>query len=583
LKQKGNLQLQKNGGLQNKSLNPIYALLLSAVIWVNLYFFTHYDAIAASASYPPRTALIAGAIAAVIAFILTIPAFGWIFPILTSISILYMAFGFYLPSSISTPSVDLERMITLLSADVTSPWGVYGSLLILSANYLFLFIFFGSALEAFGGLRFVIAMGNLVAYKFKSGAAALSVFSSALLGSLTGSTAANITITGSFTMPMMKKTGYSPEHAAAIETSASSGGQILPPIMGATAFVMSGYTGIPYIEIAKACFIPAIIYFATVLLYVELSARKFKIAPMPAPKINKKNLLFDAPIFICPLATMLILLIQGRSLMFTIFWSLISVITFGLLAGLRKEARLDFSKCKERLMSGIIAGSEVAVMLSLIGIMVAVVDVTGLGMKLGNVLLLLSHNKLALLLIITAVTAMVLGVGLPSVAAYIICATILSPSMIKLGVPDLQANLFPLYYAVFAHLTPPIAFGLIIACKMAKAKYWPAAGEALKAASASFLLPFFFIYAPAILLQFDGIASGIQQFVAVLLSLLGVSGLLIGYWATRFNIIEYSILIAAVCSSFIFIFVIPHYLFLIIGGSFTFLAIILNIRNYRTV
>jgi len=555
-----------------------YLIMLVATISINLYFFTHYDEILSNPSYPPNIALVAGALSAVIVFILTIEAFGWIFPILTAIAVLYTAFGSYLPALIKAPPVDLQRLITLLSADVTSPWGVYGSLLILSANYLFLFIFFGSVLEAFGGLRFIMALGSLAASKFRSGAAALSVFTSALLGSLTGSTVANITITGSFTIPMMKKTGYTPEHAAAIETSASSGGQILPPVMGATVFVMSGYTGIPYISIAKVSFIPALIYFALILLYVELNARKLNIAPLPLQKIDRKSLLFDGPVFIVPLLLLLLLLMQGRSLMFTIFWSLICVVILGLLSGTRKEARLHWDKMKNRLMDGIISGSQIAIVLALIGIIVGTVEVTGLGMRLSKALLLLCHNNLFLLLIITALTAMILGVGVPTPAVYIICATILSPAMIKLGVPLLQAHLFPLYYAVFAHLTPPVAIGLMVACKMAEAKYWPAAKEALKAALASFLFPFFFIYSPAILLQFESFSSGMQQFLAVLLSFFTVSLALNKYWSTKLNFTQHALLISAALTSFISIFVVKSYLFLFLAGGLTIAGIALNMR-----
>ena len=566
-----------------KRFQFFHVVMLAAAIWVSTYFVTHYEEILADPSYPPMTALIAGTIAAVIVFILTYEVFGWVFPIITAIGVLYMAYGSHLPPSIRAPSVDLDRLITLLSADVTSPWGVYGKLLILSANYLFLFIFFGATLEAFGGLRFVMSVGSLAASKFRSGAAALSVFSSALLGSVTGSTVANITITGTFTIPLMKKGGYTPQQAAAIETAASSGGQILPPIMGATVFVMAGYTGIPYISVVKACFVPAIIYFAVLLLYAELNARKLDITPMPAQRIDVKNLLFDAPIFIVPLVFLLILLIMGFSLMRTIFWCLLAIAAIGLLSGMRKEARLDWKKVKDRLINGIVSGSQIAMVLALIGVLVATVEVTGLGMRLGNVLVALAHHNLFLLLIMTAVTAMVLGVGIPTPAAYILCATVLSPALIKLGVPLLQAHLFPLYYAVFSHLTPPVGIGLMVACKMANANYVRAAAEALKAALASFLFPFFFVYTPAILLQIDSFSSGIQQFVAVLLSFFSFSLLLNAYWATGLNLAERLMLLVALCALFTFIFVAQSHLLIIIAAGLIIAGVSLNVRSYRVV
>lgn len=566
-----------------KRFNFLLLIMLASALWANLYFFINYEAILANPSYPPKLALISGVISMVLVFIMTIEAFGWVFPILTAISVFYMGFGYYLPKSVQTPYIDFERLVTLLSADVTSPWGVYGSLLILSANYLFLFIFFGSMLDAFGGLRFIISFGSWVASKFKSGAAALSVFTSALLGSLTGSTVANITVTGSFTIPMMKKSGYTPEHAAAIETAASSGGQILPPVMGSTVFVMSGYTGIPYLSIAKVSFIPAIIYFALVLLYVELNARKLKITPLPIQKIRLKNLILDAPIFIVPLVLLLILLIQGLSLMLTIFWCLICVAVLGLVSSLRKDARLNWNEIKEKLISGIISGSQIAVVLSLIGIIVGTVETSGLGMKLGDAMVKIFHGHLFWLLVITALVAMLLGVGVPTPAAYMICATTLTPAMIKLGVPLLQAHLFPLYYAVFAHLTPPVAIGLMVACKMAEANYWVAAKEALKAALASFLFPFFFIYTPGILLQYRDLPMAVQHFLVVILCFFTVSVLLNNFWANRLTFLQRIIIFIAACASFSYIFFAPNYWFIIVSAALLFWGIILNAQSAKKV
>lgn len=556
-------------------------VMLAATLWANLYFFINYEAILANPSYPPKLALASGLIAMILVFIMTIDAFGWTFPILTAISVLYMAFGYYLPGSVQTPYIDFERLVTLLSADVTSPWGVYGSLLILSANYLFLFIFFGSVLDAFGGLRFIISFGSWVASKFKSGAAALSVFTSALLGSLTGSTVANITVTGSFTIPMMKKSGYTPEHAAAIETAASSGGQILPPVMGSTVFVLSGYTGIPYLSIVKVSFIPAIIYFALIILYVELNARKLKIAPLPIQKLNLKKIILDAPIFIVPLALLLILLIQGLSLMLTIFWCLICVTGLGLISSWRKDARLNWQEIKDKLISGIISGSQIAVVLSLIGIIVGTVETSGLGIKLGDFMAKIFHGHLFLLLVLTALVAMFLGVGVPTPAAYMICATTLTPAMIKLGVPLLQAHLFPLYYAIFAHLTPPVAIGLMVACKLAEANYWVAAKEALKAALASFLFPFFFVYTPGILLQYNDASIFIQHFLVVILSFFTLSILLNNFWAIRLNFIQKIIFFVAFCTSFSYIFVPSNYLFILVSGGLVSIGIILNMQMIR--
>ena len=559
------------------------AVMLVAIVWVSVYFFTQYDVILDNPTYPPTMALIAGVIAAICVFIITYETFGFMFPALTAISVLYMYFGTYLPDAIRAPSVDIARLIALLSADVSSTWGVYGSLLIISSNYLFLFIFFGAALDAFGGMRAVKTIGTLAAYRFRSGPAALSVFTSALLGSITGSTVANITITGSFTIPLMKKTGYTPEMAAAIETGASSGGQILPPVMGSTAFVMAGYTGIAYVAICIASVIPALIYYAALLLYAELNARRIGIKTMEREEaISIKNLLMDAPVFIGPLAFLTVMLILGYSLMLTIFWTIICVVVFGLLNNIRREARLDWKIVKDKVVDGIRAGSQVAIVLALIGVVVGVVEVTGLGMRLGNVLVALSQNNLFVLLCMTSVTAMILGMGVPSTAVYILCATVLSPALIKLGVPMLQAHLFPLYFAVFSHLTPPVGIGLMVACKMANADYLSAAKEAIKFVLPTFTLPFLFVYTPAICMQFSGVSSGIQQFASVLLLIGGLVILTVGFFALKLNWNERIML--GIASGLLLTVIFTHninYVVIIVSSVLIFMACLLNIRKYK--
>ena len=485
-----------------KRCNVLDLICLAVAIGVTAYFFFDYETILEDPSYPPMSAFVAGIASAAVAFYLTWKVFGYIFPLIAIIGVAYLWFGSYLPGALRAPSMDFERMVTLLASDVTSPWGLYGSLLILSANYLFLFIIFGTVLEAFGGLKFIMCIGNWAARYFRSGAASLSIFSSALLGSITGSTVANITVTGTFTIPMMKKTNYTAEQAAAIETAASCGGQILPPVMGATVFVMSGFTGIPYVNIVSASVFPALIYFGLILVYAELNARKRNIQPMQGEPVDVRTMLLSAPVFILPLGLLLVLLFTGLSLMKTILYCILAVIVLGLLCNAfqRREQKLEWKKVIDSITSGTVSGCQIAVVLALIGVAVACVEVTGIGMRLGSFLVSLSMNSLFLLLILTAFTAIVLGIGLPSPAAYIICATILSPALVKMGVPLLMAHLFPLYYALFSHLTPPVGIGLMVACKMADSNYLKSAVEAMKAAFPSFFLPFIFVYAPGILL-----------------------------------------------------------------------------------
>lgn len=572
--------------LANLSINVRFVdiVCLLVAIAVTLYFFFDYERILEDPTYPPNAALVAGVAATAVAFYLTYRVFGLIFPVIAVIGILYLWFGSNLPGALRAPTMEFHRMIVTLAADVTSPWGLYGSLLILSANYLFLFIIFGTALEAFGGLKFIMCIGNWAAGYFRSGAAALSIFSSALLGSITGSTVANITVTGTFTIPLMKKTNYTAEQAAAIETAASCGGQILPPVMGATVFVMSGFTGIPYISIVKASVASALIYFGLLLLYAELNARKRNILAIKGNPVDVRAMLLSAPVFIVPLALLLILLFMGYSLMRTIYYCILSVIIIGTVCNFFQKEKLNWRTVVDSTVKGAVSGSQIAVVLALIGVAVACVEVTGLGMRLGGFLVTLSMNNLHILLFLTAITAIVLGIGLPSPAAYIICATILSPALVKLGVPLLQAHLFPLYFALFSHLTPPVGIGLMVACKMADSNYMKSAKEALKAAFPSFFLPFLFVYAPGVLLLGPSDTANVLQIAATILFFISMAVLMNKYFAVAVTPGGLGLLAGAFCCIGAYLVVPSHPapLFLV-GFAHLVAALVLNIRRWKAL
>ena len=567
-----------------KRCNVLDLICLAVAIGVTAYFFLDYETILEDPSYPPMSAFVAGIASAAVAFYLTWKVFGYIFPLIAIIGVAYLWFGSHLPGTLRAPSMDFERMVTLLASDVTSPWGLYGSLLILSANYLFLFIIFGTVLEAFGGLKFIMCIGNWAAGYFRSGAASLSIFSSALLGSITGSTVANITVTGTFTIPMMKKTNYTAEQAAAIETAASCGGQILPPVMGATVFVMSGFTGIPYVNIVSASVFPALIYFGLLLVYAELNARKRNIQPIQGEPVDVRTMMLSAPVFILPLGLLLVLLFTGLSLMKTILYCILAVIVLGMLCNAfqRRDQKLEWKKVIDSITSGTVSGCQIAVVLALIGVAVACVEVTGIGMRLGSFLVSLSMNNLFLLLILTAFTAIILGIGLPSPAAYIICATILSPALMKMGVPLLMAHLFPLYYALFSHLTPPVGIGLMVACKMAESNYLKSAVEAMKAAFPSFFLPFIFVYAPGILLLSGDTLTNTLHIIGTIFFFLAMAVTMNRWFFGKTSTEAYTLSFTSFWCTGLYLYLPEHPVWILMGGmALFFLSVLLNFWQNR--
>lgn len=555
----------------------IFVIFLASIVCTVL-FFLGYKTLAANPSYPPTWALICGVVMAIAVMILTRWAYGWLFPIFAVVAFVYVVYGKYFPGALRTGGASYTRAITLLAADITSPWGVYGSLLTTSSNYLFLFIVFGSALSAFGSMRFITEAGKIVASKLRSGPAALAVITSALMGSITGSTVANITVTGAFTIPMMKKAGYKPATAAAMEAAASNGGQFLPPVMGATVFVMASYTGLPYLSIAKATVISALIYYFALLMYAELSARKqnLQIAKF---EIDKNTLIFDAPLFIGPLGLLLVLLTNGYSLMTVVFWTIIAVVALGLLSTLRKGVELNWRKVLEEMVDGVITGANVSILMAVIGIFVAAMEVTGLTLKLSVFFNTIAGDSLFLLLIFTMLVSLLLGCAVPTPAAYVICATVMSPSLVQHGVPVLAAHLFSMFFASLSHLTPPVGVGLLVACKLAGAKYLDGAIETWKAAFPSLIFPFIFVYSPAILLNYSSIGELIATTVGTCTLIFGIALVWNRYWKSRLSIVEIGLSAGAALLSAVYLFFIKNYLWIIFAAVLSIAAVLWNCKR----
>jgi len=516
-------------------------LIASVVVTIYLVYYLEDIMLYRSITPSPIDIIIAG-LAIALCFIGTYLVWGKTFPILAVCSVAYLYFGRYLPFPFTVAPVPAIVFVVWLGIPGVED-GVYGSVMGISANFLFLFIFFGAMLYAFGGLRFIIVLAQWLGGKLRSGPAAVAVIGSSLLGMITGSTSANITITGAFTIPMMKKAGYTPEQAGAIESSASNGGQIMPPIMGSTAFVMSGYTGIPYINIVAAAILPALVYFFGLYLYVEITARKMVVSHIGVA-INRRELLLDSPLFFVPLAVLVILLVEGFTLPFVGFWSIMSLIVVGLISSIRKEARLSFKGVLEDITNGVRLGSQIAVMIGLLGVIATAIKVSGLGVKLPLIIQDISGGHLIVALLIGMVASIILGMGVPSIVAYLLVAIGLCPALVKMGVPLLHAHLFTFIFAVFAHLTPPVAIGPLIASRIAGGEYWKTAWEGLKVAFTAFLLPYFIIYAPILTFRPESEPMlSIAQMGAILLSVLsmqmGISGYCFGKlgWYARSSFI----------------------------------------------
>jgi len=565
------LMLRNKGGWHVK----LALLIVSMVVTGYLMFFLHELLLYRTAT-PETSDLIIGGLAIFLSLAASYLIYGKTFPIVALAAIAYLVLGRYLPFPFTVAAVSLKRLLMWLSVSLGTDEGIYGSMLGISANYLFLFIFFGGLLHAFGGTRFIMAVGRWVGSKLRSGPAAVALVGSSLLGTVTGSTVANITITGAFTIPMMKKAGYRPEQAGAIEAVSSNGGQIMPPIMGATAFVMAGFAGIPYIQIMVAAIVPALLYYFVAFFYVQLTAEKTKVQPILEP-VSGKQLLLDAPLFFLPLGVLLFLLVRGYTLPYVGFWSIITLIAVGLISNIRKEARLHLKEMVDGITGGVRTASEIAIVLAVVGVVATAIKVSGVGIKLPLLIGDISHGSVLIALLIAMLASILLGMGVPTAAAYLLVAIGAVPALLAMGVPLLQAHFFCFFFAVFSHLTPPVAIGALVASKIADADYWKTAWEAIKAGFAAFLLPFFIIYAPVIILRPDVESTlCIAQIVAILLAVTSLQMGISNYCFTYIKLDERVafIIAAALCLTFIFSQIYP---FLFAGAALLIANIIRQI------
>lgn len=420
-------------------------------------------------------------------------AFGLVLPLLAVISIVYATWGYHLPGFLKAYQIGFTQIIYDLS---TALEGVYGRLLGVSANYIFLFIIFGGILKGFGITSVFRELGTLLGRLSRSGPALVSVIGSSIVGMVTMSASANIAITGIYSIPTMKRGGYKPVQAAAIEAASSTGGQITPPIMSSAAFVMASMTGISYLRIMLAAIIPALLYYFSLAVYAHLQALKIK-ARVPQEKLNIRELLLGSRLIIVPVGVILVLLIKRFTPMYAIFWAILSVIVVGLA---RYKSLPKLKEFFKHFSDGAISASRVAVALATMGIIMKVITLSGLGLKLPVIVEALSGGNVLIALILVMIATIIMGMGVPTVAAYLLVAMVTAPVLTKVfGVPLLQAHFFVFYFAVMSMLTPPVAPAALVSSAIAGTKFMETAIEQIKPTITGFLAPFVFLTIPLVL------------------------------------------------------------------------------------
>lgn len=464
-------------------------------------------------------------LAIVVVTLIAYRSIGSILPIIAGIFLLYSLYGYMLPGGLKTSKFTLDRIAPYL---FTSSDGFFGQTLYVSAQFIYLFVLFGSILNLTGAGKFFVDIAFALTGRVKGGPAQAAVFSSMLMGTINGSGAANVVTTGTFTIPLMKKVGFSPAFSGAVETVASSGGQIFPPVMGAVAFLMAEMTGIPYATIALAAIIPAVLYFITLAVSVYLQANKRGIEAEKEKLYNAKEIMKDGWLYLLPVIVLMYTLLTGFSAQKAGFYGIVSSVVVGFIKNRKEMTISNFSKAFKEAAGGI---APIAAACILAGVVMGVLNMTGLGLKVSSLIVQVAGGNLIIALILAMITSLILGMGLPTSAAYMVLAILVAPALVKLGVTVMGAHMFILYFGALSTITPPVALSTFAAAGIAGSGLWETGWEAIKLAATGFVIPFIFAYSPQLLL----IGGTLDIVVAIITAVIGsaIFAIAINGWFTK--------------------------------------------------
>ena len=454
--------------------------------------------------------------------------------------IAYAFLGPYMPGVLAHRGLTPEQLIGHLYFTTE---GIFGIPLGVSSTFIFLFILFGAYLESTGLGKFFIDLANAVAGWASGGPAKVAVLSSGLMGTVSGSSVANVVGTGSLTIPMMKKLGYNANFAGAVEAAASTGGQLMPPVMGAAAFLMAEFVGVPYIDVVKAAAIPALLYFTGVWLGVHFEAKRKKLKGIPRAELpNPLTLLKERGHLAIPLVVIVYLLVAGYTPMRA---ALVAIFLSILCAMLRKSTRMKPIEIVYGLERGAKGVLGVLVACASAGIIIGVVTKTGVGLRLASGLIDLAGGMLLPAMFFTMITAIVLGMGVPTTANYVITSTIAAPALEQMGVPVLAAHMFVFYFGIIADVTPPVALAAYAGAGISGGNALKTGVHASKLAIAAFIIPYVFVLSPVLLMVDATPLAIVSVTLTALLGMIAISSALCGFLADHCRPYERILLIIA--------------------------------------
>ncbi|MEW6665053.1 MAG: TRAP transporter fused permease subunit [Thermodesulfobacteriota bacterium] len=503
------------------------SLVVAVSLWILVYLNVRYYELIQQGD--PTTLDIATGIALIVLCIgFTKKFFGYPLVTIALTFVAYTLFGHYLPGPLRAGPYEFPYIVSKYSVGFE---GVLGFILGISVKYVFLFVVFGSLLLATGAQRFLFYVALSISRHVRSGPVMSAIVPSMLVGTITGVPSANIFITGSFSIPLMKKVGLKPHQAAAYEVAASTGGQIMPPVMGAAAFVMAEFTQSAYIKIVLISIIPAILFYLSLAIYGHLTVMKMdiRVTEDAIDSVGFTGTLRTAPIFIIPLFTITLVLVIGFTASQAVFWGICSLIGISLL---QKETRLSLMGYLRAFSDGAVLAFKISILLSVVGLIISSVVVTGLGVKLSYFAAGLMGENLIGKLGLVMIACIILGMEVPTSAAYILVSFITAPILVNTGVSVHAAHFFAFYFAVFSVVTPPVAPAAAYGAALAKGSYFRTALESSRLCVAGFLVPYMIVMFPPLLLDFtqNPLSEIVMGYVSSLLIIFTLQVSFVGYF-----------------------------------------------------
>lgn len=494
----------KSEGEENNRITFWDLFIITIIIIANVNIFLKALKIYMIPGSGTTIDLIIGALLIIVILDAARRSVGWAIPVFVGLLFLYIFLGPKLSGIWRLPGLSWKFV---LNSVYFSALGIYGSITGMSATFIAMFIIFGSLISGAGGGKTFIDIALALTGKYRGGPAKTAVVSSALFGSISGSGVANVVVTGSYTIPLMKRLGYNPDFAGAVEAIASTGGGITPPIMSVAAFIMAEFLSIPYLKIIVYALIPCLLYYTGIFAGVHFETVRSGLVAVPEDEIPTWESILKfkrLAALIIPMAVLLYFIGIGRALIFAGFYACVAVIVVFLLSDLSPKGLKDtLIKIRDGLSEGGLALCKIVPILASVGILVNMIGITGIAPKLSSVIFEVGGNNLLLALFIATIIPFILGTSLPVVPTYILSISILAPSLIRLGVDQIALHLFFIYWAILGGVTPPTCTQAIVAAGIAKGNWFKTAIISVKLGIVAFIIPYFFVLNPALVGRSD--------------------------------------------------------------------------------